>query len=390
MSWLRFSDTFTRQREWDGVSFEARWHYMALLECCSVGRRWNGRLTISQARRASDVPDPDLCIAELERAGFVSVTRNGARNGAPVDNPAPDPSVTRNSDVTSTVTRDAVAITLTQIDKHIPPPSIRDNAPDSRLRMQRKRAHDKGEHHLCLPKNCPDAPAENGAPVTRGVTRNPGTGLDGSSSSRIKGSNETIGDDQGIGQSGPVGGAGGGPNNRVTRNASVRAASSDTGRKVSRAAQENEAARWLRSEYPGLTDRVIAGTFAVAYTRAKAGGQPVRNLRRYLESWAVGDLADVLNAAMDAEADEDDERSTLRLISSRDRRAAIDACQLCDHNGLTHEDKPRRCDHRKQGHGSQPPILNTVPDQESGSRRQQQPHADGQANQSHPARRRHG
>lgn len=375
MAWLRYSDTFTQQREWDSVSYEARWHYKALVERCSVGRRWSGCLTIEQARRASDVPDPDACIAELEKAGLLTVTRNNPRNGAPVDNPAADPSVTRNSDVTSSVTCDAVTVTVTRIEEHIPPPSVRDNAEKSALRMRRKRAHDKGEHHLCLPKHCPDAPPENAPSVTRGVTRNPGTGLDRSVSPRVERSEDTTSSsDDEISQSGQVGGAGGGSADRVARNTSrVRPAAGDIGRKVSRAAQEREAARWLHSQSRGLTDGIIARVFAVAYTRAADAGEPVRHLPTYLKSWAPGDVADVVAAAMDLEDLEnsiaqdgaEEEPSGLRLVSSRDRRAAIDACRRCDHNGLTHEDKPRRCDHRAPGQGSQLPLMQSV-DEEPG------------------------
>ncbi|MBO2461138.1 hypothetical protein [Actinomadura violacea] len=409
MAWLRYSDTFTQQREWDSVSYEARWHYKAMVERCSLGRRWNGRLTIEQARRASDVPDPDRCIAELEKAGFVSVARNNPRNGGPVDNSAAAASVTRNSDVTSTVTCDAVTVTVTMIDDHIPPPSIRDNAPNSKLRMQRKRAHDKGEHHLCLPKRCPDAPPENGPPVTRGVTRNPGTGLDRSSSSRVESNEDTNSSDDEISPSGLVGGAGGGTQSGVTRNTSpVEPVSTGTARKVSRAAQEKDAARWLRNRYPGTTDGVIARTFAVASERAAAAGQPVRNLRRYLESWAEGDLADVLNAAMDledavhgtaAEEGEAETHSGLRLVPGRDRRAAIDACPRCDHNGMNNEDedRPRRCDHRPPGHASQLPILNSVHERDgeeeglpAADDRRQARTAMDRVNQARTSRRRHG
>ncbi|MDL4812742.1 helix-turn-helix domain-containing protein [Actinomadura opuntiae] len=87
-------------------------------------------------------------------------------------------------------------------------------------------------------------------------------------------------------------------------------------KKISQSAQEREAARYLRGRYgDGLTDFVIAHTIAVARERAARAGKPVRNLRRYLQSWAEGDLADVLCAAMDAEdAQEQAEPPSLRAI----------------------------------------------------------------------------
>jgi hypothetical protein len=52
----------------------------------------------------------------------------------------------------------------------VPPPSVRNAAELTRIRMRRSRAHKAGDHSLCLPEHCP---------VTADVTRNPGTGRDG-------------------------------------------------------------------------------------------------------------------------------------------------------------------------------------------------------------------
>jgi hypothetical protein len=69
---------------------------------------------------------------------------------------------------------------------------------------------------------------------------------------------------------------------------------------ISRGAAEREAARYLRQRYgTGLTDSAVALVIQEAHHRAAARGQPVRHLTRYLESWAEGDLADVVAAAMD-------------------------------------------------------------------------------------------
>ena len=141
MTWLRYDDRFTGDPRWDRVSHAARWHYVALVELCGATERYDGVLPLLQAQRASDVPDPDAALKELSKARKVKVGRS--------------------------------KVTVLTIDEHVPPPSIRNNAEQSRERMRRKRAHDAGDHSLCLPDRCPDAP------VTGHVTGNSGTGQDG-------------------------------------------------------------------------------------------------------------------------------------------------------------------------------------------------------------------
>ncbi|MFI0406629.1 hypothetical protein [Actinomadura sp. 3N508] len=383
MPWLRDSDDYTQRAEWDGVSYEARWHYRAMVEYCSRSHRWDGRLTLEQARRVSDVPDPDTCIAELEAIGYAIVTRN-----APVDNPAQTGSVTRN--VTSHVTSQSPShvtlgtVTLPRIDEHIPPRGMRDNASNSKLRMQRKRAHDRGEHHLCLPKRCPHATPPDDPPGdtrnTRTVTRNPGTGRDRSVSPRVESNEDASSSGNEISQSGPVGGAGGGARD-VTRNKPHRG---EPRGEFGEAVQDRRGIRWL-SENLHADDQAAALTVRQVRADAHARGIPIHNLPDYLAAMHKnGDLEDIVMAAQDriegrthpwgsAEPDPaaEDEHPDFRVIdgrpvSPRARRAAIDACPRCDHNGLTREDKPRRCDHRPPGLGSQPPLLNPVRDQEPG------------------------
>ena len=139
VSWTRYDDLFTERPEFDGLSFEARWHYVALIQACSRARRWNGQLPVVRARRASDVPDPDQCHEDLSAAGLVKI--------------------------------DDETIGLPYAVEHLPPKSIRNNAAASKVRMRRKRQHDAGNHSDCLPRNCPHA-------VTAHVTRNTGTGRD--------------------------------------------------------------------------------------------------------------------------------------------------------------------------------------------------------------------
>ncbi|MGI5201687.1 hypothetical protein ACQEU6_08905 [Spirillospora sp. CA-108201] len=366
MAWLRDSDDYTQRVEWDGVSYEARWHYKAMIEHCSRSRRWDGRLPLEQALRASDVPDPDRCIAELEAIGYAIVTRN----------------------VTSHVTSQSPSrvtlgtVTLPRIDEHIPPRGMRDNAPNSKLRMQRKRAHDRGEHHLCLPKNCPHArPADDPAGETRdtgSVTRNPGTGRDRSSRSRVESNEDTSSGDE-IGQSGLVGGAGGGARD-VTRNTDPRP---EPGGEFGDEVQDRRGIRWLTEN---LNAGALTAALVVQQVRAdaRARGIPINSMPGYLASMHEhGDLTDVLMTAEDRiegrarpwgsaepEPAAHDEHPDFRLIDGRPvspqaRRAAIDACPRCDHNGLTREDNPRRCDHRPPGHASQPPLMKSITDQDA-------------------------
>ncbi|MEV8635393.1 hypothetical protein AB0395_27420 [Streptosporangium sp. NPDC051023] len=145
MSWTRYDDLFTERPDWDGVSYPARWHYLAMVQACSRQRRWDGRMPLTRARRASDVDDPDGCLAELAGAGWVR----------------PEGDV----------------VILPLIAEHIPAPSIRDNAEKSKIRMRKSRAHRNGDHSLCDPDRCEKAASLR--TVTPPVTRNTGTGRDG-------------------------------------------------------------------------------------------------------------------------------------------------------------------------------------------------------------------
>jgi hypothetical protein len=144
MTWTRLDDTFADAPEWEHVSFEARWLYLALVQFCSRTKRYDGTLPLSRARGCSDVGDATKCLDELQSIGRVTVTRN--------------------------------EVTLPKIDEHIPPPSVRLESERAKLRMRRLRAHKANDHSLCLAKNCEHAPDK---PVTPVVTGNTRTGQDG-------------------------------------------------------------------------------------------------------------------------------------------------------------------------------------------------------------------
>ncbi|MGO4662911.1 hypothetical protein AB4Z14_13675 [Terrabacter sp. 2TAF16] len=46
--------------------------------------------------------------------------------------------------------RGAQTVRLPRIHDHVPPPGVRRNTEASRIRMRRKRAHDAGDHSMCL------------------------------------------------------------------------------------------------------------------------------------------------------------------------------------------------------------------------------------------------
>ena len=121
MSWQRYDDTFTERPAWDGVSYEARWHYIALVAACCRQERLDGIVPVGVARRVSDVPHPEACLLELADAGWLKADQD--------------------------------SIELLFIDEHIPPPSVRLNAQRSKERMRRMREKKRlcamGDHRLC-------------------------------------------------------------------------------------------------------------------------------------------------------------------------------------------------------------------------------------------------
>jgi len=126
--WTRYDDRFTSARLWDPVSFEARWHYLALVEVCGSTGRYDGVLPVNLAARASDVPDPGRCHDELAAAGVLKV--------------------------------DTDTVTVVTIDEHIPPPGEREENLLPRKRRNtaayRKRRCEAGEHSRhCPADTCP-------------------------------------------------------------------------------------------------------------------------------------------------------------------------------------------------------------------------------------------
>lgn len=138
MTWTRLDDRWTERADLADLDHGTRWHYLSMIVFCSRTGRLDGRLRLADARRCSDVDDPDQAHSDLIAAGLIVQESSG--------------------------------FLLREIDEHVPPPSVRQESERAALRMRRSRAHRRGDHHLCLPKHCPDAT------VTRDVTRNTGYG----------------------------------------------------------------------------------------------------------------------------------------------------------------------------------------------------------------------
>lgn len=149
MTWTRLDDTWTDLPELAVLRFDIRWHYLAMIQFCSRTKRYDGVLKLADARRCSDVDDPAAAITELTSAGLL-------------------------------VQLSPSSIKVGRIDDHIPPPSVREHSAKTKIRMSRHRRHKNGDHSDCIPGNCDQVKVDTTTgEVTGDVTRNPGTGQDG-------------------------------------------------------------------------------------------------------------------------------------------------------------------------------------------------------------------
>jgi hypothetical protein len=72
VSWLSFSDDYTRQQIWDGLPYDTRWMYHCLVEHLAATRRYDGRTSWANAVRCSDVLDPKRCLDDLLKVSLVT------------------------------------------------------------------------------------------------------------------------------------------------------------------------------------------------------------------------------------------------------------------------------------------------------------------------------
>lgn len=128
MTWTKIPDEWVDRREFSMLPAEDRWHYLCMLTFASRGDYLDGVLSVTQALRVSDHPNPQSALEHLEDVGLIEMS-----SASPI-------------------------VRLTEIDVHVPPPSKRTDATGAE-RQRRRRAHERGDHSLCLAKHCPDAAA---------------------------------------------------------------------------------------------------------------------------------------------------------------------------------------------------------------------------------------
>jgi hypothetical protein len=174
VTWLSFDDGYTRERVWDDVPHDTRWHFHAIVELCCASRRYDGRLRWTDALRCSDVPDPVRSVKELVTAGLLLDL------GAMVE--------------------------VENIDDFLPPEGQRAGNLLARKRRNqaayRRRKCERGEHSKDCPKDCPVKVQRAAECVTARVAGNAGTGRDGPGRSP-KTVGQGLRDEQSINQSSP-------------------------------------------------------------------------------------------------------------------------------------------------------------------------------------------
>lgn len=150
MTWTRLDDGWTERQVFEQLPYEARWHYLAMIQFCSRNHRYDGVMRAIDARRCSDLDDPTTAVAMLAAVGLVEVTDTSVR--------------------------------VVHIEESIPPPHMRDEERKRRQREEKRRSrlHRNGDHSMCLPGRCSHVTS----PVTSAVTSvlTPGrdrTGQDG-------------------------------------------------------------------------------------------------------------------------------------------------------------------------------------------------------------------
>lgn len=149
MTWTRLDDGWTDSTDFADLDHATRWHYLAMIQFCSRTQKYDGLMRLGDARRCSDVDDPGGAIAALAADGLIAIEDKYVR--------------------------------VLRIEEHVPPPSVRESAEKTKVRVRRHRKHSNGDHSECLPNFCDQAPAPSD--VTGDVTRYPGTGQAGTGSS---------------------------------------------------------------------------------------------------------------------------------------------------------------------------------------------------------------
>lgn len=123
MTWTRLDDNWLADEAFDGLDVPTMWHYLNMIQFCSRGKRYTGVIPLAHARTCSIVEDPLGAIAALIDAGLVENV-------------------------------DGATLRVVRIDEHVPPPSVREAAAATKVRVARHRKHKNGDHSECLPEKC--------------------------------------------------------------------------------------------------------------------------------------------------------------------------------------------------------------------------------------------
>ncbi|WIA98037.1 hypothetical protein [Curtobacterium sp. MCBA15_004] len=151
MSWTKLGDEWCQMTALEDLSHADRWHYLCLIQFCSRTDKRDGIMRGVDARRQSDHADPASALANLAAADLLAIEPG-----------------------------DRYRLVRIESDDHLPSDATRKRTEGNKLRQQRKRAHDKGDHSLCRE----DSPCH--ASVTRDVgTGRDGTGRDKSTNSKL-------------------------------------------------------------------------------------------------------------------------------------------------------------------------------------------------------------
>lgn len=122
MSWTKTDDNWSVKRQVEGLNFEEQGYLFALIQYCSRGDNFEGRIKRFTARTMGECSDVDSILGHLVEVGQAEW--------------------------------DGDYLVLTQVGEHLPSEEVRDRTAAEREKKRRQRAHAKGDHDLCSPNNC--------------------------------------------------------------------------------------------------------------------------------------------------------------------------------------------------------------------------------------------
>jgi hypothetical protein len=123
MSWTRLDDGWIDQQILADLPLGTRWHYLGMIQFCSRTQRFDGFVRAVDARRCSDVDHPDAALRQLADVGLIVSDQGGY-------------------------------VVVKMEERYSPPPWAQKRTESNKQAQRRKRAHENGEHSLCLPANC--------------------------------------------------------------------------------------------------------------------------------------------------------------------------------------------------------------------------------------------